>query len=143
MKRVDVAYTLLLDSSKESILMVRNKRGNSFDYSLPGGAVEEGESIQDGAIREAKEETGLHIEVHNLLSVNEALFEEEGHHCLFFTFYGSIISGDIEVTRPHEIEDVVWMSVQEADKAMPYFPGGISRYIGNQYAIPYVFEGKK
>jgi len=45
------------------ILMVRRQSNDYLGgvYELPGGGVDEGETIIDGAIRELKEETGLDV----------------------------------------------------------------------------------
>lgn len=39
MKRVDVASALIFDSSREKVLLVRNKKGETTYWSPPGGAV--------------------------------------------------------------------------------------------------------
>ncbi|BAC13197.1 hypothetical conserved protein [Oceanobacillus iheyensis HTE831] len=83
MKRVDVAYVLLYDSDEENILMVKNKGSQSSYYTLPGGAVENGETLEDTAIREVKEETGLNVELDGVFAVSEAFFEERGHQQYF------------------------------------------------------------
>lgn len=75
MIRVDVAYALIYNEDKEEILMVNNK-GRSG--SLPGGAVEKGETLGQVVIRETKEETGLTIEIENVVEVNEPFFKEKG-----------------------------------------------------------------
>ena len=69
MRRVDVASVLIFDDSRDFILMVRNKSGNSSYWSLPGGAVEPGETLEQAAKRESKEETGLEIEIIDLYSL--------------------------------------------------------------------------
>lgn len=45
------------------------KRGNSNKWGFPGGAIEIGETPQMAAIREAKEETGLDVEVGRIIGV--------------------------------------------------------------------------
>jgi 8-oxo-dGTP diphosphatase len=45
--------------------------------------VKQGETLKQAVIREAKEETGLTIEVEEIVAVNEAIFKEKGHHALF------------------------------------------------------------
>lgn len=59
MKRVDVTYVLLFDEQEKNVLMVKNKGDNFSYYTLPGGAVEPEETLEEAAIREVKEETGF------------------------------------------------------------------------------------
>ncbi len=61
MKKVNVTYALLYDETHEKLLMVKNKGKNGSYYTLPGGAVKSGETLEEAAIREVKEETGLDI----------------------------------------------------------------------------------
>lgn len=117
MKRVDVAYVLLFDEKGENVLMVKNIAENASSYyTLPGGAVERGETLEEAAIREVKEETGFNVEIDGIFSVSEAFFEERGHHVIFFTFRGKIIGGDMNISMPEEIEEITWMDSQKAEE---------------------------
>jgi len=49
------------------------KREDFEVWCLPGGGVEEGESLAEGAMREAKEETGLDVELTRLVGVYSRL----------------------------------------------------------------------
>ncbi|WP_277585151.1 NUDIX hydrolase [Psychrobacillus antarcticus] len=53
------AATIVLNDQKEILLIKGPMRG----WEMPGGIVEEGESLKDAAIRETKEESGIDIEV--------------------------------------------------------------------------------
>ncbi|WML48125.1 NUDIX hydrolase [Neobacillus sp. PS3-34] len=99
MRRVDVVYVLIKDEANEKILTVKNVRKTGFDYTLPGGAVETGENLAQAAIREVKEETGLDVEIGELLSLNEAFYSESGNHVLFFTFAGKRTGGELTISR--------------------------------------------
>ncbi|MFE8696095.1 NUDIX hydrolase [Cytobacillus sp. FJAT-53684] len=116
MKRVDVAYVLLFDEQDENVLLVKNIGENSSYYTLPGGAVERGETLEEAAIREVKEETGFAVEIDGIFSVSEAFFEERGHHVIFFTFRGKIIGGEMNISMPEEIEEITWMDSQKAEE---------------------------
>lgn len=55
---------------REGKLLVMHRRRGGREYAvLPGGGIEEGESVQDAVLRELREETGLRGRVGALLPV--------------------------------------------------------------------------
>ena len=48
------------------------------EWSIPGGALELGETLREGAVREALEETGLTVEPEDLLGVFDRLIGSDG-----------------------------------------------------------------
>lgn len=59
MKQIRVASGIVM--SEEKLLLVRQLSNGSEYWSLPGGVVEDGESLSCGLHRELREETGIHI----------------------------------------------------------------------------------
>lgn len=53
----------------DEILLVQQKVSDKRNWSLPGGRVEQGETLQQGLVREMKEETGLDVELVRMLYV--------------------------------------------------------------------------
>ena len=139
MKRVNVVYVLLFDENNEKVLMVKNKGENPSYYTLPGGAVEDGETLEEAAIREVKEETGVDVEVDGILTVSEAFFQKRGHHAILFTFNGKIIGGELNISLPDEIEEITWMEPSLAESYIP-LPKELKGLLNNNSPIPYILR---
>lgn len=119
MKRIDVVSAIIYDD-RGNLLIVKNKKGEAFYWSPPGGAVEEGETLDQAVIREVKEETGYDITVTGFHSLREKFFSAREHHALFFTFYAKIVGGEISINDPdHDITEVRWADPRSVKELMP------------------------
>ncbi|WKA54997.1 NUDIX hydrolase [Planococcus shixiaomingii] len=135
-KRVDVAYAFIYRAEDKKVLMVNNKGSG---WSLPGGAVELGETLEEAVIRETREETGLDVEAGQIVAVNEAVFQEKGHHALFITFAAEIIGGGCAVQDSEEILEVQWIEVQKASKLLMGRMGNLEALL--QSSALYTYQG--
>ena len=100
---------------RKKSLWFNNKGGG---WSLPGGAMEKGENLEQAVIREVKKETSLTIEAGEIIAVNEAIFKDKGHHAIFITFNAKVIEGEISIIDKDEISEIewVWVSIQRANR---------------------------
>lgn len=98
-------------------------RSNDGLWCLPKGTPEQGESMQETALREVREETGVEVESEGIVGDIRYWFSrpQEGvryyktvRHYLFRPVGGDISNHD------HEFDDVRWFPVEEALRLLTY-----------------------
>lgn len=85
-KHILSAATIVLNDLGEILLIKGPRRG----WEMPGGQVEEGESLKDAAIRETKEESGIDIEISKFCGV----FQNVAGSICNTLFLGKAIGGE-------------------------------------------------
>ncbi len=101
----------------DEILLARSKHFSPGVYSLIAGFVEIGESAEEAAHREVKEEIGISI-------CNLQYFASQAWpfpHNLMIAFQAEYLAGELQID-PHEIEDARWFKRD----ALPMLPSPLS-----------------
>ncbi len=109
--KVFVVASVILERDYRYLLVQEAKEGAYGLWNLPGGRVEAGESIEEAASREVKEETGYSVN----LTAKVAIFHESHEHNIKHVFAGEISDGDLAVPED-EIIDAQWFSFAEMDE---------------------------
>ena len=100
---VGVGVVVLED---ESILLIKRGREPAKGlWAIPGGKVEFGETLREAAIREAKEETGLEVEVGETVWVGERMSDDL--HIVLVDFAASPIGGTLRAGD--DADDARWV----------------------------------
>jgi nucleoside triphosphatase len=84
-------------------------------YVVPGGHVELGERIEEAAVREAKEETGLDVYDLEFILFQEFIYDPsfwKPRHFLFFDYAGR--ANSTEVRLNNEAEEYLWIRLDAA-----------------------------
>lgn len=96
------------------LLIKRNKKPALGLWSVPGGCLEAGESLTEACIREVFEETGINIEVKNLIAVVER--RREGFHYVVIDFFAKLIDErNIQPVAQSDVSVASWVSVESLD----------------------------
>ncbi len=84
-------------------------------YVVPGGHVELGERLEQAAIREAKEETGLDVYDLEFINFQQFIYDPsfwKRRHFIFFDFAAKTDSA--EVVLNEEAQEFIWVEPREA-----------------------------
>lgn len=120
------AGTIVEDGGR--LLLVRHVVPGKYDFWVcPGGGAKGFESLEQAAAREAKEETGLDVQVGKLVYVEE--FANPQTRFVKFWFLGRVLGGSIDTSHPETVHEHIveagWVSLAELRHKTVY-PGVIT-----------------
>ncbi len=76
---------IILYTPDGQVVLIKRKNP-PHGWALPGGFVDYGESVEDAAVREAREEVGIEVELEALLGVYSSPDRDPRHHTLSVVF---------------------------------------------------------
>jgi len=97
------------ESGTEGILVKPRKPKRSKSWELPGGKIDEGESLPAGACREVLEETGARVQLEAMVALYKCMRQDE----LMFLFLGRWADGELQPDLD-EIGEVRWEPLDRA-----------------------------
>jgi 8-oxo-dGTP pyrophosphatase MutT (NUDIX family) len=111
----DVTMFIRKKDDPGRIVVIRKPFFPPEAFRAPSGAANRGESLEDGAVRESKEETGLDVQLTRYLARINARFTSE-NRVIDWTSHileAREISGKLEPIDTHEIAEAKWASLDE------------------------------
>jgi 8-oxo-dGTP pyrophosphatase MutT (NUDIX family) len=105
----------LFITNRDRIALIRKPHFEDGLWRTPGGGVKPGEDFVDGVVREAIEETGLHVELRRFLVDAEARFLSEPYDVPWRTLVFHAVTDDEEIA-PRDVAEIAearWGTAQE------------------------------
>ena len=85
---VDIIIEIQREDGKEGIVLIKRKNP-PHGWAIPGGFVDYGESLEEAAVREAKEETSLDVQLKKQLHTYSAPDRDPRQHTISTVFVAS------------------------------------------------------
>ncbi len=138
-----VAVYLIIEEDNNILLLKRFNTGyEDGNYSLIAGCIDGNESISDAVIREAKEEAGITLSVHDLSTPTVMHRSKSPNHweALCFFFKAKSYQGVINNAEPHKCSELKFFSINELPhNLIPYVKEGLFSALNNKSYIEYGF----
>lgn len=125
-KEIPAGYAVLISDGK--ILLQRRFNTGYMDgkYSLPAGHVDEGETFQQCAVRETKEEIGIDLDINDLKFVHamHRLSDPEWKNLRYRIDMFFVIEkwkGEPKIMEPDKSDDLSWFDLDNLpENVIPY-----------------------
>lgn len=112
-----VGVGALVQMGGKILLIRRAEEPGKGLWSIPGGLIEVGETLRDAVKREVEEETGISVEVGELIDVMENIIRDDDgkvkFHYVLIDFEAKPASENIELTPSSEVLEARWFTPDE------------------------------
>lgn len=108
---------VVFDDEGRILLIERGREPQKGLWAVPGGKVEYGEEMREAVRREVAEETGLEIDVGDVVWVGEII--EDEFHLVLIDFEATVIGGQLQPAD--DADDVRWVSLDDVSE-LPLTP---------------------
>ena len=109
-KEPRVGVALIIESDDHVLLIKRKGSHGEGTWAVPGGHLEFGESPEECARREAREEVNMQVTAVRFRAITNDVFEVEGKHYITIWMEGTYSGGEPVIHAADEVAEVGWFS---------------------------------
>src|SRR5579859_93543 len=109
-KQAQVGVSVLINKGDRILLEKRQHTHGAGTWGPPSGHIDYGETPEQTAIRETKEETTITIDNLKFRVITNDVFEKEQKHYITVWFDANYVSGEPKVSAPEEESEVGWFT---------------------------------
>lgn len=115
---IEIIVGTYIINNKNEVLLFQSPKWNN-EWTISGGHIEIGETIEEATKREVKEETNLDIELIDTLEVGNFFIHppkfKRDAHFIYIDSIAKILSGELKLDMV-EITDAKWFNINDALK---------------------------
>jgi len=104
--------------NKKFLMGCRKNAHGDGSWSVPGGHLEFGESVEKGAAREVFEETGVRIQNPKIAGVTNDFFKKEGKHYVTIWVVSEWKGGKEKIKEPDKFIEIGWFNFKSLPKPL-------------------------
>jgi 8-oxo-dGTP pyrophosphatase MutT (NUDIX family) len=120
-RTANAAGGVVVRGQGESLEVVVAGRDSDHTWVFPKGTPDRGETIEETAVREVREETGLDVEIVTPIGVIDYWFAVPGERVHKFVHFFLMRASGGDVSRhDREYDHVKWVSIDEARRLLSY-----------------------
>jgi len=112
---VEVVGSAIIENPEGKILLVKSPKWHNR-WTMPGGHIEPGETIDEALLREAEEEVGLSLKSEGIIAYGELIGPPDFHrpaHFVYFDIFCKTEDSNIKLDN-EELTEYKWVTPQEA-----------------------------
>jgi 8-oxo-dGTP diphosphatase len=104
---------VFIEKNDKIVICVRGQEPFKGLLELPGGHIEENETVEETAIREAKEETGLDVKLKEIMGVYSEPKRDPRGPTVTTVFVAEPVSGELKAAS--DVKDANWVQPEKID----------------------------
>ncbi|MBD3280779.1 NUDIX domain-containing protein [Candidatus Dojkabacteria bacterium] len=137
-KHVKVGVGVIIQNEDARILLIQ-RLNNGGIWSIPGGHLDQGETFEEAAIRECKEELNITVKNPKVVGVRNNIdwYKKSGTHAVSIILLVNEWEGEPKSQEAEKIGEVVWTDPNNLPE--PHFDGskeGVKQFLNDKFYEP-------